>query len=383
MNTKRKGFFQNVILMAVFALCFSNCKSQNEVHSTNLKDALEGKFLIGVAMNEAQITGRDVESEKLIDQHFSAIVAENCMKIESLQPKEGQFKFDLSDQFVKFGTEHHKAIIGHTLVWHSQVPRWFFLDANGKTASRELLIERMRKHITTVVQRYKGKVKGWDVVNEAINDDGSWRQSSFYKIIGKDFVKLAFQFAHAADPQAELYYNDYSMALEGRRNAVCKMIKELQEDGVKVSAIGMQGHLQMDTPLISDFEKSIEAFAALGVKVMITEMDITVLPFPNPQGGADVSLKYQYDQKNNPYAKGLPDSIATALHDRYADFFRLFLKHKDQISRVNVWGLTDAQSWRNNWPVFGRTDFPLLFDRNYKAKLIVNTIIKEARALKE
>lgn len=378
---KRRGFFRNIFLLSLLALSLSDGKSQNQIAPARLKDALEGKFLIGLAMNEAQITGRDPESNKLINEHFNAVVAENCMKIESLQPKEGQFNFDLADKFVNYGLEHKMTVIGHTLVWHSQVPKWFFVGADGKTVSREQLIERMRTHITTVVKRYKGKVKGWDVVNEAINDDGSWRQSPFYKIIGKDFVKLAFQFAHEADPQAELYYNDYSMAMDGRRSGVCKMVKELQEAGVKVTAIGMQGHLLMDYPTIQDYEKSIMAFAALGVKVMITEMDITVLPFPDQKGGADVSLKHQYDPKINPYSKGLPDSVAVALHDRYADFFRLFLKHRDVISRVNVWGLTDAQSWRNNWPVFGRTDYPLLFDRKYQAKPIVNTIIKEANQL--
>jgi Beta-1,4-xylanase len=347
-----------------------------------LKDAVKDKFLIGVAMNKAQIIGADSIGDNLIAKHFNSIVAENCMKIEAIQPAEGEFDFALSDLFVTFGEEHNMFVIGHTLIWHSQTPKWFFVDKNGNQVSREVLIQRMRRHITTVVNRYKGRVKGWDVVNEAINDDGSWRDSPFYRIIGKDYVKLAFQFTHEADPDAELYYNDYSMALEGKRNAVVKMIKELQSSGVKVSAVGMQTHLMLNSPSISDFEKSLIAFASLGVKVMITEMDVTVLPFPNPKGGADVSQEYRYDAIQNPYKDGLPDSVATALYERYADFFRLFFKHKDKISRVTLWGLTDRDSWRNNWPVRGRTDYSLLFDRKYNPKPIVETIINEAKSNK-
>jgi Beta-1,4-xylanase len=353
-------------------------KSAN--NESGLKDALKDKFLIGVAMNKDQITGHDSIGDELIAKNFNSIVAENCMKIESLQPNEGDFDFALSDLFVKFGEQHNMFIIGHTLIWHSQAPKWFFVDKNGNTVSREVLIERMRKHITTVVKRYKGRVKGWDVVNEAINDDGTFRESPFYKIIGEDYIKLAFQFAHEADPDAELYYNDYSMAMEGRRNGVVKMVKKLQAEGVKISAIGMQGHFMMDYPTLSEYEKSIVTYTALGVKVMVTEMDITVLPFPDNKGGADVSLNYQYDAKINPYKDKLPDSVESALYNRYADFFRLFLKHSDKISRITVWGLTDKDSWRNDWPVKGRTDYPLLFDRNYKPKPIVKTIIKEANS---
>ena len=183
-------------------------------HKVTLKDALKDKFLIGVAMNEAQIIEADSSSVAIIKNHFNSITAENCMKSEELQPVEGEFNFKLADQYVKFGEENNMYIIGHTLVWHSQAPKWFFTDATGKDVSREVLIERMKNHIFTVVGRYKGKVKGWDVVNEAIEDDGSWRKTKFYNIIGEDYIKLAFQFAHEADPDADLYYNDYSMSHE-------------------------------------------------------------------------------------------------------------------------------------------------------------------------
>lgn len=372
----KKTFFLTTLWLFVFAISSVSCQTSRKNKDIGLKDALKGKFLIGVAMNSDQITGKDTLADKLIIKHFNSIVAENCMKSGSLQPKEGEFNFTLSDQFVKFGEQHKMYIVGHCLIWHSQTPRWFFVDDIGNTVTKEVLIERMRKHITTVVSRYKGRVNCWDVVNEAINDDGTWRNSPFYKIIGKGFIKLAFQFAHEADPKADLDYNDYSMYREGRRNAVVNMIKELKADGVKITATGMQGHLGIDNLPIAELEKSIDAFAAQGVKVMFTELDINALPTPGNRGGADVSLNIQFNTKINPYPNGLPDSIATILHNRYADLFRMFLKHKGQISRVNMWGLTDGQSWLNGWPVRGRTNYPLLFDRDYKPKPIVETISK-------
>ena len=344
----------------------------------SLKDALKNKFLIGVAINTDQVLGKDSAALRVIKQQFNSVVAENCMKSEEIQPKEGEFDFTKSDQFVDFGQKNHMFIIGHTLIWHSQAPAWLFVGKDGKDVSREVLIERMRKHITILVGRYKGRVQGWDVVNEAINDDGSFRQSKFYKIIGEDYISLAFKFAHEADPKAQLYYNDYSMAHPGKRAGVVSLIKKLQNSGIKVDGIGMQGHLTMDFPTIAEEEKSIVAFSELGVKVMITELDLTVIPFPTQNGGADVSMSYKYKKEMNPYPDGLPDSVATKWNNRMTDFFRLFLKDHDKISRVTVWGVFDGQTWRNDWPIVGRKDYPLLFDRNYNPKPVVNAIIKMA-----
>jgi endo-1,4-beta-xylanase len=366
-----------VISFMVIAL-FPNCKAEESKSEKALQEALKGKFLIGVAMNADQITGKDTAGVRLIKEHFNSITPENCMKSEVLQPEEGKFDFALADQYVDFGQKNNMFIVGHTLIWHSQAPKWFFVDKDGKDVSREVLIERMKNHIYTVVGRYKGRVNGWDVVNEAIEDDGSFRKSKFYEIIGEDYIRLAFEFAREADPEAELYYNDYSMSKEGKRNAVVKMVRKLQSEGVKIDGIGMQGHMTMDFPTLEEEEKSIVAFSETGVKVMITELDLTVLPSPGTKVSADVALSYEYQKQLNPYPNGLPDSVAQAAHDRYAEFFRLFLKHADKIDRVTMWGLTDGDSWRNNWPVPGRTDYPLLFDRNYQPKPIVETIIKEA-----
>ncbi len=333
-----------------------------------LKDVFQGKFYLGTALNTGQINGKDTAAVRIIRQHFNSITAENCMKSALIQPQEGKFNFTLPDQFVEFGLQNQMFIIGHTLVWHSQAPKWFFVDAQGNDVTREVLISRMKSHIQTVVGHYKGKVKGWDVVNEAILDNGSWRESKFFKIIGPEFVKLAFQFAHEADPDAELYYNDYSMAMTGRRDGVVKMVKDLQKDGIRVDGIGMQGHCSMDFPKIEEFEKSILAFAGLGVQVHITEMDISALPSPKNQQGADVDAHVEYKQELNPYTAGLPEDAEKAHAKRYQEFFDLFLKHQDKIARVTLWGLSDKQSWKNNFPVRGRTDYPLLFDRNLQLK---------------
>lgn len=378
---KRKGILSAAILavicFATYSLAFK--AKQQDTDELTLKDAFKDRFYIGTALNARQITGDDPEAIRVVKEHFNAIVAENCMKSGRIQPRQGEFQFELADQFVEFGEQNNMLINGHTLIWHSQAPRWFFTDSLGNDVSREELIQRMKDHIGAVAGRYKGRVHTWDVVNEAILDDGSWRESKFYEIIGEDFVKLAFQFAHEADPEAELYYNDYSMANPGKRAGVVAMVKDLQQQGVKIDGIGMQGHIGLHHPDIEEFEKSLLAFAELGVKVMITELDLSVLPSPRRDVGADVSATYEYQQKMNPYVDGLPDSVETAFNERYLEFFRLFMKHEDKIDRVTFWGVNDGDSWKNGWPVRGRTDYPLLFDRENQPKAVVSSIMQLAQ----
>lgn len=343
-----------------------------------LKDALEGKFFMGAALNENQILGKDTSSLKILETHFNSVVAENCMKSMNIQPKEGEFTFDLADKFIDYAQKNNLYTVGHCLIWHSQAPRWFFTDEEGNDVSREVMIERMRSHINTVVGRYKGKVDCWDVVNEAFEDDGSWRKTKFYQIIGEEYMELAFKFAHEADPDASLIYNDYSMFHKGRREAVIKLINDLNAKGIQIDGVGMQAHYGFDHPPLDDLEKSIVSFAEAGADVHITEMDITVLPNPSRNMGAEISNSYEYRQKMDPYTEGLPDSVSIALNERYLEFFEIFLKHQDKIKRVTTWGICDQDSWKNNWPVRGRTNYPLLFDRSYQAKPVVEEIIKLA-----
>ena len=298
-----------------------------------------------------------------------------------------------------------RSVRGHVLVWHSQVdPSIFAIDyqayADGKLTKsdtakldeeclvdREELLARLKRYIYGVLEYtykngYADVIYAWDVVNEAIEDNGAYRKTKFYEILGEEYIPLAFQYAHEADPDAELYYNDYSMAQPGRREAVVKMVNDLKRRGIRIDAVGMQGHIGMDYPKISEFEKSMLAFAGTGVKIMITELDLTVIPSPNPNVGAEVSASFEYKKEMNPYPDGLPEEVSKAWTERMNDFFRLFLKHHNLITRVTLWGVADQNSWRNDWPMRGRTDYPLLFDRNYQPKPVVGLIIKEAEKTK-
>jgi len=373
----KKTFLKSWLFFA-FALIATACYTQNPSEE-GLKDALEGKFFMGAALNNQVILGIDTSSLTLLDQHFNSITAENVMKSGPIQPKEGEFAFDLPDRFIEFGLQNDYYIVGHCLVWHSQAPRWFFVDEEGNDVSREVLIERMKTHIFAVAGRYKGKVDCWDVLNEAFQDDGSWRKTKFLQIIGEEYIELAFKFANEADPDAELIYNDYSMHQKGRREAVVKMVNDLKAKGIRIDGIGMQGHYGMGHPRFDEFEESLLAFSGTGMDVHITELDVTVLPVPDRRVGAEVSASFEYQEKMNPYADGLTDSARVALHDRYLDFFKMFLKHEDKIKRVTTWGISDIHSWKNNWPVRGRTNYPLLFDREYLAKPVVQDIINAAK----
>ena len=360
---------------ALAALILTGCE-QTPPPSLTLKDALKDRFHIGTALSVEQVTGSDTLSERVARENFSAIVAENCMKSQYLQPQEGVFYFDQADRFVAWGEANGMWITGHCLVWHSQTPDWLFVDSEGKDVPPEILTQRLKEHITTVVSRYKGRVKGWDVVNEAILEDGSWRKSKLYEILGEEFIPLAFAFAHEADPGAELYYNDYSMAAEGKRKAVVQLVKTLRGRGLRIDAVGMQGHLGMSHPDMHAFEESLLAFAGTGVKVMITELDLTVLPEPDHKAGAAVETNFGYQEALNPYTGGLPGEVSAAWNTRMGNFFGLFSRHQDKISRVTLWGVCDDDSWRNNWPVPGRTDYALLFDREGEAKPVVKDIIE-------
>lgn len=366
------------IILVLIAMIFNSCNTTKIERPSTLKDAFKDKFYMGTAMNEGQITGKDAAAVAVIKEQFNAIVAENCMKSGELQRREGEFDFSLADQFVDFGEQNDMFITGHCLIWHSQAPGWFFTDSMGNDVSRDVMVERMKNHILTVAGRYKGRIKGWDVVNEAFMEDGSMRDSKFYQIVGDDFIKLAFQFAHEADPDAELYYNDYNEWFPGRRDAIVQMVRDLKADNIRIDGIGMQGHLMMDSPSLDDYEAAIVAYANEGMKVMVTELDMSILPYPQRDVGANIATSLEYQQKLNPYTEGVPEEQKLIWDNRMLDFFRLFLKHADTVSRVTLWGVSDDTSWKNNFPVRGRTDYPLLFDRTYQPKSIVGKLIDEA-----
>ncbi|MCS7338608.1 MAG: endo-1,4-beta-xylanase [Verrucomicrobiae bacterium] len=348
-----------------------------------LKDAFEGVFLIGAALNEAQFTGRDTNAVALIKTHFNSVTAENVLKWQRIHPEPGVYEFELADKFVEFGVQNGMVIIGHTLVWHHQTPRWVFRNEDGSQVDRDTLLARMREHIHTVVGRYKGRIKGWDVVNEALDEDGRLRQTPWLRIIGDDYIAKAFEFAHEADPEAELYYNDFSLENKPKRDGAVALIKRLKAQGIPITGVGLQGHYTLNWPSKKQLAETIRAFSELGLKVMITELDVDVLPRADAHRGADLMVRYQHDPKLNPYTAGLPDSVQRKLAKRYADIFDVLVRHSDAVTRVTFWGVTDRDSWLNYWPMPGRTNHPLLFDRHYQPKPAFYAVLTSAEKAKK
>src|SRR6187431_1528367 len=326
-----------------------------------LKDLMPKGMVIGVAINQRQSDGVDTAGVDLITKQFNQISPENLLKFQLVHPAADRYAFDAQDRFVQFGIDRKMQVIGHNLVWHQQTSAWVFQGTDGKPADRETLLVRMRDHIHTVVGRYKGRIHGWDVVNEAIDEDGSLRKAPWHDGIGDDYVAKAFEFAHEADPDAELYYNDYNLEKPAKRAGVIKLVQDLQARKLRIDGIGNQAHWRLETPAIEEIDTSLVELHATGLKVMYTELDINLLP--NTPRGADPAIA-------NPYANGLPAEVQQQLARRYADVFRVFLKHRDAVTRVTFWGLSDADSWLNR----GRMNFPLLWDRERKPKAAFSAV---------
>lgn len=383
-----------LVIMFIITLAFSpNAKSQY-IESESLYKAYEDAFMIGTALNRAQIFAGVPEATKQIVRadrrgyfiqkqiipdpkglelaliHFNAITPENVMKWEEIHPKPGVYNFEAADRLVEIAQNNSKTIVAHTLVWHNQTPDWVFKDENGNDLSREALLERMRDHIHTIVGRYKGKIHGWDVVNEAFNEDGSYRETRWYEIIGEGYLPKAFEFAHEADPEAELYYNDFRMENPKKRAEVVKFIKEMLEKGVPITGVGSQSHFSLTQfPEYDQIEKSITDFADLGVDVMITELDLNVLPNARVNG--------ELSAESDIYQDGLPDDVEEEFTKRHKELFELYLKHSDKIKRVTFWGVADGSSWLNYLPI-ERVNYPLLFDRDNKPKPAFYTLVELA-----
>jgi endo-1,4-beta-xylanase len=363
-----------VTLFFVTSACAQQKADENE---PTLKDTFKDHFYIGAAVNRYIVEGNDSAATELLVKQFNSITAENDHKWALVHPEKGKYNFEPGDKLMELGKKNNMSVIGHTLIWHSQTPRWVFQDDAGNDVSKDTLLARMKEHIFTVAGHYK-EVHGWDVLNEAVNDDGSMRQSKWLEIAGGDFIEKIFTWAHEANPEAELYYNDYNMWYEGKRNKVVEIARNLQAKGIRIDGIGMQGHWGLDYPDLAEAEASILAFAELGLKVHITELDVQMLPRPDRGTSAEISQNFELQAKLNPYKDGLPDSMKTVIANRYAEIFQLFNKHKDKIARVTLWGLHNGMSWHNNWPVRGRTAYPLLFDRDYKPVPAFYEVLKTA-----
>jgi endo-1,4-beta-xylanase len=358
-------FMRKSRLLLFCVLILASWQSPSE---KGLKDKFGSKFLIGAAVNLGQATGREAGSESLLTLHFSSITAENGLKWGPVHPKEGEYDFEFGDAFVGLGQKMGAFIVGHTLVWHQQTPDWVFQNGEGQFLNQGDLIKRMEDHIATVMGRYKGKIHGWDVVNEAFEDDGTWRRTHWYNIIGTEFIKAAFRKAHETDPESELYYNDYNVWKPEKRKAILAFAKELRAEGIRIDGIGMQGHYRLNSPSLEQIEQAILDIHEAGFQVHVTELDVDVLPRPSDMEGADLNVNYAESEEWNPYKNGIPAEVEKQLVDRYVSLFQLFRKHSDKISRVTFWGLHDGRSWLNNWPVRGRTNYSLIFDRKMKLK---------------
>jgi endo-1,4-beta-xylanase len=366
----KKLCFSSFIALAVLLLAGWYDAGQTKGSATrsstaipSLKEIFKNDFAIGTAMNTPQIEERDSNAALLIPQQFSTVTPENIMKAEIIHPAWDRYNFDLADKLVAYAQKHHMTVNAHNLIWHSQLPVYMRRMKDADSVRRYFV-----DHITTLASRYDGKVYSWDVVNEALNEDGTLRRSVFLDKLGEDYIVDAFRLAQKAAPHTRLYYNDYNIEQPGKRAGAIALIKKIRAAGVRIDGVGIQGHWKANNIPLADIETSIREFSALGVEVMFTELDLSVLPNPLNGNTADVNQRASNTEKINPYKNGLPDSVQALLTKGYTDLFTLFLKYPGKISRVTFWGVNDGQSWLNDWPVFGRTNYPLLFDRQFNPK---------------
>ena len=358
--------------------------------ATTLKDAYAGAFLVGTAVNEAIVSGADSASVGIVTRQFNTITAENVLKAERINPLPGVYAFGPADAYVEFGRKHGMFIVGHTLVWHNQTPAWFFTDEQGKPNTPDAQLERMRSHIEAVAGRYAGRIHAWDVVNEVMDNDGSYRPTTWVRSIGSgdSLVKSAFRFASRYAPGAELYYNDFNAWRPAKRDGIVRLVRMLQKAGIRIDGVGMQGHWGLDYPKTEYIEAAIDSFAALGVKVMITELDVDVLPLTKEGqviGTVMSDPQFQLEEFKtflDPYPNGLPAAVQKQLADRYAELFRIFYGRRSKIARVTLWGVHDGMSWKNGYPIPGRTNYPLLYSRDHAPKQAFDAVLAVPRKTK-
>jgi endo-1,4-beta-xylanase len=345
-----------------------------------LKDAAPAGMLMGVALGRTQTTGEDPFVEALVPRNFDCLTPENELKWERVHPEPDRYDFGPADRAVAFAEKHNMAVIGHVLLWHQQTPAWVFEGEGGKPLGRETALRRLHEHIQAVAGRYRGRIHGWDVVNEAVNDDGTMRQTPWLEAIGEDYVARAFEYAHEADPEAELYYNDYNVWKPEKRATILKLVAGLRRQGLRVDAVGAQGHWLIDDPPLDQIEAMISDIAWAGFEVPITELDVDPLPRDEKMYGADLAQKTQMGQETNIYRDGFPPAKQRELAERYGAIFRVFVKHRGSIPRVTFWALTDADTWLNGFPVPGRVNHPMLWDREGRPKPALDAVLAALQA---
>lgn len=364
------------MLKPLLCLAVFTAPAQGQDETPLLGQAYADDFYLGATVGKPVFVEPGQPTLELVERHFNSVSPENELKWQPYNPKPDVYRTAQADAFVDFGNERDMYVVGHALFWHEQTPKWVFQGEDGQPVERAVLLERMRQRVQHLNARYGGKIDAWDVVNESIEWNGKLRKSPWTQIIGDDFILEAFAIAQDVLPAStELLYNDYSMTAGRKRDAVVKLIQELKQNGIRIDGVGMQGHWQLENPALEEIEASIIAFHEAGVDVHITELDIDVLPREKGMFDADINQRLAQDPSMDPYRDGLPDDIQQKLAQRYADIFELFLKHKDKIKRVTFWGTTDKYSWLNNWPMKGRTNHPLLFDRERQPKPAFYTLL--------
>ncbi|TYP76828.1 endo-1,4-beta-xylanase [Paenibacillus methanolicus] len=330
----------------------------------NLKDVFADDFLLGSALLVNEIQDPNGPDAQLLQKHFNSLTAGNELKWDATEPQEGQFDFTRADKIVDFATANSIASRGHTLIWHSQTPNWVFYDAEGKLASKELLFARMKKHIETVVGRYKGEIYAWDVVNEVLEpgdkQPGGLRNSLWYQIAGEEFIEKAFVYAHEADPDAKLFINDYNTNMPEKRQNLYDLIKRLKTKGIPVDGVGHQTHIGIEYPTVQEIDDQFQAFRDLGIEQQVTELDMSV-----------------YTNDADAY-ETFPLELQLKQAKRYKEIFDVFKKHADQLTAVIFWGKDDLNTWLRTFPVT-RNNWPLLFDERLQAKYAYWAIVDPSK----
>jgi endo-1,4-beta-xylanase len=346
--------------------------SREPEHAASLARAFAGRFQIGAAVGGTLPDSLQPRERELVARHFNVLTPENCMKPGPIHPERGRLECAAADALVRFAEAHQMAVIGHCLSWHQQCPDWLFPAGLG----REDALSQLREHVHAVAGHYRGRLQGWDVVNEAIVDDGEFlRDTPALRAIGADYIARAFEFAREADPGAELYYNDYNIERPAKLGRTVRLLEQLLAAGARVDGVGIQGHWILDQVPFDDIRTAIARYRALGLKVMITELDIDVVD--RPDCGADISVQRAYAPTEDLYGSGLPEIVAKRQAEQYARLFEIFGEPSQGVTRVTFWGLSDGQSWLNNWPG-KRTNHPLLFDRAFRPKPAYHAVLGTA-----
>lgn len=352
---KYTSYVAIALIVSVSVCCFAyRNHPAADFRTGGLKDYYKDYFPIGVAVSANAL--RTDEAGLLMSQ-FNSLTPENAMKMGVIHPEEQRYNWRDADSIAAFARSHAMKLRGHTLVWHEQIPRWLFKDVNGQQVSKEVLLQRLKEHITTVVKRYKGTVYAWDVVNEAISDDPRefYRNSLWYRICGEEFIEKAFQWAHEADPDALLFYNDYNEINPVKRKKIIQLLDSLVSKGIPVHGIGLQGHWAINEPTREQLEHTLSDFLPLGLKLQITELDISVYPkIPGKQPGDSTGAFTAAREQQQV--------------EQFSMCFEVFRKYRSALTGVTFWNISDRHSWLDNHPVRGRKDYPLLFDKDLQPK---------------